>query len=244
MTRILIVDDNRLTTVTSKKVLVKNGFVVDGVLSAKKALELLEERYYDIILTDINMPNFTGIDFLAEIQQKRSTYKNEEMKICVMSGDSSSETILAAMELGASDYILKPAESGWLVNKMFEISGERIDKKFAHVGVGDAEFSLKDIRIQPELKIKWLSELQLVFTSSAKFEVGQVFQFNMPILNQVVEIESESLILKITDQMALKSDLYHITSEFVGIPEYDLKKIRSYTVKGERIVAEVDKKLA
>src|SRR5450631_4753403 len=101
--RLLIVDDEqsiRKLCVTVGEAL---GFACLEADSAESALALLEEQPAHMILTDMVMPNMSGLEFLEKA--KKLLPRTE---VAVMTGHGSVETAVQAMKLGAYDYISKP----------------------------------------------------------------------------------------------------------------------------------------
>jgi len=101
--RLLIVDDEqsiRRLCVTVGEAL---GFVCLEAASGETAIALLEEQPAHMILTDMVMPNMSGLEFLEKV--KKMLPRSE---VAVMTGHGSVETAVQAMKLGAYDYIAKP----------------------------------------------------------------------------------------------------------------------------------------
>jgi DNA-binding NtrC family response regulator len=101
--RLLIVDDEqsiRRLCVTVGEAL---GFVCLEAASGETAIALLEEQPAHMILTDMVMPNMSGLEFLEKV--KKMLPRTE---VAVMTGHGSVETAVQAMKLGAYDYISKP----------------------------------------------------------------------------------------------------------------------------------------
>jgi DNA-binding NtrC family response regulator len=101
--RLLIVDDEqsiRRLCVTVGEAL---GFVCLEAASGETAIALLEEQPAHMILTDMVMPNMSGLEFLEKV--KKMLPRTE---VAVMTGHGSVETAVQAMKLGAYDYIAKP----------------------------------------------------------------------------------------------------------------------------------------
>jgi len=101
--RLLVVDDEqsiRKLCVTVGEAL---GFVCMEAESGDSALALLEQQPAHMILTDMVMPNMSGLEFLERV--KKLLPRTE---IALMTGHGSVETAVQAMKLGAYDYITKP----------------------------------------------------------------------------------------------------------------------------------------
>src|SRR5947209_11324437 len=79
------------------------GFICMEAESGESALAVLEDQPAHIILTDMIMPNMSGLEFLEQV--KKMLPRTE---VAVMTGHGSVETAVQAMKLGAYDYISKP----------------------------------------------------------------------------------------------------------------------------------------
>ncbi|HLX86068.1 MAG TPA: sigma-54 dependent transcriptional regulator [Terriglobales bacterium] len=101
--RLLIVDDEQTIRRLCMTVGESLGLVCLEAESADAAFALLEEQPVHMILTDMVMPNMSGIEFLEQV--KRAFPRIE---VAVMTGHGSVETAVQAMKLGAYDYISKP----------------------------------------------------------------------------------------------------------------------------------------
>jgi DNA-binding NarL/FixJ family response regulator len=99
---ILIVDDEESIRVSLENILCKKYFT-GTAKSGSIALEMLQNANYDLILTDIKMPDMSGIELL-----KRTKKIFPEILVLLMTGFSSLETAIEAMRLGGSDYLIKP----------------------------------------------------------------------------------------------------------------------------------------
>ena len=101
--RLLIVDDEQSIRKLCAAVGEAMGFVCMEADSGESALALLEEQPAHMILTDMVMPNMSGLEFLEKV--KKLLPRSE---VAVMTGHGSVETAVQAMKLGAYDYIGKP----------------------------------------------------------------------------------------------------------------------------------------
>jgi DNA-binding NtrC family response regulator len=101
--RILVVDDEMIVCESCRRILEEDGYEVEIALSGKEAFEKMKENPYDIIITDLKMPEIDGMDVLR-------TFRKEypDAIIIMITGFSTVETAVEAMKLGAFDYIPKP----------------------------------------------------------------------------------------------------------------------------------------
>ncbi len=101
--RLLVVDDEQSIRKLCMTVGEALGFACMEANSGETALALLEERPAHMILTDMVMPNMSGLEFLEKVKKMLP-----RAEIAVMTGHGSVETAVQAMKLGAYDYISKP----------------------------------------------------------------------------------------------------------------------------------------
>ena len=101
--RFMIVDDHPSIRKLCMTVGASIGFSCVEAESAEAALSQLENDSPDIILTDLMMPNMSGLEFLPRVKQLLP-----RTEIAIMTGHGSIETAVQAMKLGAYDYITKP----------------------------------------------------------------------------------------------------------------------------------------
>ena len=103
MTRILIAEDDRNTLSGLTQILQDEGYEVTGVDSGHKALRALERNRYDILLTDLKMPEVDGMQLYES-----SRNVSPEMKTIVMTAFSSVKDAVEAMKAGVYEYLTKP----------------------------------------------------------------------------------------------------------------------------------------
>ena len=105
---LLIVDDSNSMRAVIKKIVSISGFKMDKCLEAgngKEALELLASNWIDVILSDINMPEMNGLEFLDQLK-KNDTLK--EIPVVMVTTEGSEERIQEVFARGAKGFIKKP----------------------------------------------------------------------------------------------------------------------------------------
>lgn len=86
------------------------------VNDAKEALVELEQRRFDVVITDLVMPEMDGLELLAHIHKTQPV-----VQVIMVTGEASVATAVAAMRLGARDYVEKPVSIPLLVEKLENI---------------------------------------------------------------------------------------------------------------------------
>jgi DNA-binding NtrC family response regulator len=101
--KILVVDDNRELREILEEYLRGEGDNVEGANNGKEALERYRDNYYDLIITDLNMPELAGMELIKTVQQE-----NEITEFVIITGYASMDSAVEAIKIGAFDYIVKP----------------------------------------------------------------------------------------------------------------------------------------
>lgn len=121
--RVLVVDDELDFLETLVKRLRRRKVDAVGVSSGMEALQLLEQEHFDVVILDIRMPGFDGIETLREMKRKRPL-----MEVILLTGHASVESGMQGMQLGAFDYVMKPAEFDEILDKV----RQAFDRKTLH----------------------------------------------------------------------------------------------------------------
>lgn len=101
--KILLVDDEPGLSAYLEEVVREEGFRARKVQSATEALTALEEEAFQLIITDLRMPEMDGLELLRRIRER-----DPQIGVIVMTAFASLETAVEALRLGAMDYITKP----------------------------------------------------------------------------------------------------------------------------------------
>lgn len=109
---VLIVDDNRINQVVTRRILEKENFTVVVAQDGKEAIEKAKETSYDVILMDLNMPGISGIEATKLIREF-----NSEVPILALTAVEIEEVRASIFEAGMNDFIVKPYDT----RKFFQI---------------------------------------------------------------------------------------------------------------------------
>ena len=107
--RVLVVEDEAYVRDSLLELLSARGFRVEGAAGVAEALRLLERTPVDVVLTDLRMPELTGLDLVRRLQETAP-----EVPVIVLTGHGSVGSAVECLQAGASDFILKPADPGAL----------------------------------------------------------------------------------------------------------------------------------
>lgn len=109
--KILVVDDDAFFRALCSDILTSGGFFVKTASNGGEAIELVDNETFDIVVTDLVMPNVSGMDVLD-----RTKRHNTLTDVIVITGHGSIETAIAALKAGAFDYIRKPLNEDELLH--------------------------------------------------------------------------------------------------------------------------------
>lgn len=101
--RILIVDDNKELREILEEYLQSEAVHIEGAANGKDALVKYSQNPFDLIITDLNMPEITGMEMIKSIKQQ-----NDVTEFIIITGYASLDSAVEAVKMGAFDYIVKP----------------------------------------------------------------------------------------------------------------------------------------
>lgn len=101
--RILLVDDDQNVIKALKECFAQFNYDLDTATTGGEALNKAFANNYELMLLDVNLPDFSGMEVLKEIKEKKS-----ELPVLVMTGFVSTDSAIEAMKLGAHEFITKP----------------------------------------------------------------------------------------------------------------------------------------
>lgn len=102
--KILIVEDDSMTRKALEHRMRIDGHDVATASDGKQGAEIIKSSKFDLLLTDLHMPNFSGLDLIKYV---RNDLKSN-IPIIMVTRVGLEETVLTAFEMGADDYITKP----------------------------------------------------------------------------------------------------------------------------------------
>ena len=107
MAKLLIIDDERGIRNTLREILADEGHEVEVAENGKQGLEMARAKAFDLIFSDIKMPEMDGIELLSAL---KSGDEAVDTPVVMISGHGDVETAVQALKLGAYDFLLKPLD--------------------------------------------------------------------------------------------------------------------------------------
>ena len=109
--RVLVIDDEEIIRLSAKRVLEPEGYEVKAPASPVEALSFFDRESWDLVLLDLKMPEMDGIEVLRRVKEV-----SPETEVVIVTGYGTIQSAVAALRLGAYDYIEKPLNPEALIN--------------------------------------------------------------------------------------------------------------------------------
>jgi two-component system, OmpR family, KDP operon response regulator KdpE len=147
--RILVVDDEPQIRRVMRATLVTEGYEVADARSGNEALERIHSEKYDLVLLDINMPGITGIETCRQIRLV------SDLCIIMMTVRNNESDKVAALDVGADDYITKPFSVPEMLARIRAALRRSAPSSAAGIGnvrIGDVEIDFRARRLTSQGK--------------------------------------------------------------------------------------------
>ncbi|MCB9221995.1 MAG: response regulator transcription factor [Ignavibacteria bacterium] len=168
---ILIADDERIITDLVTDLLTINGFDVTATNSTNKAIELINQNSYDIVLLDMFFPNQEGTSILKNIVKS-----NPQTKVLFLSSNFNSTLIRKTFELGAMGYISKKAEKEEILLAINNIAQNKkyICKSTTKLLLDDSmNEEISELSIKDKLTPREIEVLKLIAEGLTSSEIAE-----------------------------------------------------------------------
>ena len=133
--KILVVDDDEFVCNSLKWLLMEEGYDVGVAADGKTALRKMKEEDYDLILTDLMMPEVDGLAVLREAKES-----NPDTAVIILTGYGTLEAAISALEDGAYDFLTKPCDDGEMKYKIRgALEQRRLRRRVARLEEGPGE---------------------------------------------------------------------------------------------------------
>ena len=208
---LLIIDDDKKLRKLLSKFLEDAGFDVTSAENADRAIELLKEANFDVMILDLMMPGKSGLELAVELQKK-----GEKTPIIMLSAMSGAENRINGLESGADDYLQKPFEPKELLLRINNIL-KRVEQDETEIVVfGDFTFNLSKQILEKNNEIIALtsSERQLLHFFCENYNQTISREFLAKNLNMVsersIDVQVNRLRHKIADDPKNPKHIFNI----------------------------------
>lgn len=150
---ILLVDDERDLLQAIAEFLTAQGYAVDAVEDPGAALDLLDQKVFDLVVTDYRLPGLSGIELLKRVKQR-----DPDIEVIIITGYGSKESVLEALKLGVYDFIEKPFDAVELLKSIVNcLETIRLKRRIDHL-IEDLHRNRRDLERAVEARDTELHE--------------------------------------------------------------------------------------
>lgn len=153
---ILVIDDEQIVQESVRRILEDEGYVVEGALRVEKALDLLARGSYDLVLTDLMMPDRSGMEAVQAVADN-----HPDTGVVMFTGFATVDSAVESMKLGALDYLPKPFTPEELL-EVIDRALEKLNKSRRDRGI-EKQYAEAELALKSSLDLKQI--LGLVVSS-------------------------------------------------------------------------------
>lgn len=249
---VLLVEDDQGTRQLYVTYLTRRGYSVLEASRAQEALDIIDEKMPGVILLDIMMPGMSGLEALEIIRKK---YASAELPVILLTALGSNSDVMRGLELGATDYLIKPIELSELAARVRmhlstrELLDEKSDNmerlqeldlikdKFIQITAHDLKSPLTTIDMGLQIMSESLPQLTNVLPEFAR--IHEMMTASSEMMQSII---SDYLDLQMIQAGRLDLELQHVSLN-TSI-ESVLRQLRGYAEgKKIRIKTDLDPKL-
>lgn len=221
MGRILVVDDDPDILKMADAVLNSVGHTVFTAEDAVRAMEWLNHIEFDLLISDANMPLYSGFELISTVRKNR---KFQNMSVAMLTGLRERKDVERAVNAGVDDYIVKPIDPMILVQKVSSLFQKRPPAHHSEIFLNGTKLSGGVIHRRVEIDA--VSELGVRIKTDMPMKVGETVDLQADFFK---EIEAETPPMKVLHtEPDPETGLIRAHLIFLGANEVLLQKIRRW----------------
>lgn len=193
---VLVVDDDENFARACVRMLEAWGYGVETASDGGSALELAKNNHFDVVLTDINIPQYSGLDLLRAVRER-----DRDVPVVLMTGGPGLDSARIAVEFGALSYLIKPLSSGELRDVLSRaVQMHRVavrERRILHT-TEEHERELETMRLHFD---KALAGMWTAFQPIVSWSSKQVVAYEALMRTTFKELSSPLEILKVAETL-------------------------------------------
>ena len=186
MLKILIAEDDRELNRLFSHVLIKNGYAVKGVADGKEALDAMEKEYFDLIISDIMMPNVDGYELVRSLRD--AGYTTPVMMI--IAKDAFDDMRLGFLS-GSDDYMIKPVNVNEMVLRVGALLRRAQMINDRRLVIGDTVLECDSLTVTTEEGAQVLPQKEFMLLYKMASFPGRIFT-RQQLMDDIWGYESDS----------------------------------------------------
>ncbi len=221
MARILVVDDDLDILRMAESVLGSAGHTVFVAEDAMRAIDWLNHIDFDLLLSDANMPHYSGFELITTIKKDQ---KFKDLSIAMLTGLRDRKDVERAVKIGVDDYIVKPLDPMLLVQKVNSLFEKRPPHKYPEIQLHGTNMQAGTLR--RSIVVESVSELGMRIVTEMPLRPGMMIDVAAEFFSQLDVQPPPMKVLNV--EMDAKTGNYRAHLIFLGAREAFLQKIRRW----------------
>jgi len=222
LARILVVDDDKDILKLAKAVLAHESHEVFTCEDAIKAMDLLNSQTFDLLISDANMPHYSGFELVQTLKRDPQFM---DLPIAMLTGLRERKDIEKAIKAGVDDYIVKPIDPLILLQKIDSILKKNPPKEQPRIHL-DPESENSYGQVQVDMHILTISETEVQMKTSADFQEGKFIELHCGFFSK--DLGEEPPPMKVIRKVAQSDNHWLYTLSYLGAKESYLQKVRKW----------------
>lgn len=220
MAKILIVDDDKDILKFTDALLSQSGHDVKVALDPISAMDALNTRVFDLLITDANMPHYTGYELIKTI---RAMPRTKDIAVAMLTGVREKSSIEKAIKVGVDDYIVKPIDAIVFMKKVEDLLLKKPPKKQLELQIS-GQHKHADAKLIVGCKILAVSEYGLKVSCTQQLQDGNLVGLQTSLF-EIIGIESPAMRILSSERI---NDEYIFSIAFIGLNDSSSEKLKGW----------------
>lgn len=219
MFRILIAEDDTELRQLFQRVLVKNGYSVKGVSNGKEALEVIEQEYIDLIISDIMMPVIDGYELVQSLRES-----GQQIPVMMITAKDAFDDMRLGFLSGTDDYMVKPVNVNEMVLRVGALLRRAQMINNRRQIIGDTELSYDSMTVSANGETYTLPQKEFMLLYKLASFPGRIFT-RQQIMDDIWGYSAE------TDTHTVDVHIARLRERFRNNPDFQIVTIRGVGYK-------------
>ena len=219
MFKILIAEDDKELRLLFQRVLTRSGYTVSGACDGKEALEMLDKDYYDLIISDIMMPNMNGYELVSSLRDSGIT-----IPVLMITAKDAYDDMRQGFLSGSDDYMVKPVNVNEMVLRVGALlrRAQMISERRQTIGSTVLEYDSMTVTCGGESVVLPQKEFMLLYKMASY--PGKIFT-RQQIMDDIWGYDSE------TDPHTVEVHIGRLRERFRDNPDFQIVTMRGVGYK-------------
>ena len=219
MLKILVAEDDRELRQLFTHVLTKNGYAVKGVSNGKEALDAIEIDYYDLIISDIMMPEMDGYELVSSLRESNIT-----VPILMITAKDSFDDMQKGFLSGSDDYMIKPINVNEMVLRVRALLRRAQLIHDRRLTIGNTVLELDSLTVITENESLVLPQKEFMLLYKMASFPGKIFT-RIQLMEEIWGYDSES------DSHTVDVHIGRLRDRFKDNPDFKIVTMRGVGYK-------------